>query len=36
MIHANPNLLGQPQAILAVGSGDLLGGWCVTDIKIYE
>ena len=25
MIHANPNLLGQPQAILAVGSGVLLG-----------
>src|SRR5271154_2333542 len=25
MITSNPNLLGQPEAILAVGSGDLLG-----------
>jgi hypothetical protein len=29
MTYSNPNLLGQPEAILAVGSGDLLGCFLV-------
>jgi hypothetical protein len=36
MTYSNLNLLGQPEAILAVGSGDLLGGWSLLILGIIN